>query len=56
MQLRAAQHVPGDEYGRLSDVTPLESEDVFPGTLYVEADEVRIVWVNRSDLQGITRA
>ncbi len=49
-----ARVVPGDEYGRLSDVTSLESEDVFPGTLYVEGDEVRIVRISRSGLQGVT--
>ncbi len=49
-----AHVVPGDEYGRLSDVTSLESEDVFPGTLYVEADGVRLVRVNRNGLQDLT--
>ncbi|MFW5782895.1 MAG: hypothetical protein ACOCVK_01755 [bacterium] len=51
-----AHIVPGDEYGRLRDVTSLESAAVFPGTLYVEADEVRLVRVNRNGLQGMTRA
>jgi hypothetical protein len=52
---RDAQVVPGDEYGWLQDLTSLGSEDVFPGTLYLEAHEVRLVRINRSGLQGITR-
>lgn len=52
---RDAQEVPGDEYGCLQDLTSLGSEDVFPGTLYVEVDEVRLVRINRSGLQGIAR-
>jgi hypothetical protein len=49
-----ARSVPGDEYGRLRNVTSLESEDQFPGTLYVEADEVRFVRVGPEGLQGLT--
>ncbi len=52
----AAHVVPGDEYGRLLNVTSLESEDVFPGTLYVEDDKVRLVRIKGSGLRGVTRA
>ncbi|MFW5836183.1 MAG: hypothetical protein ACOCVK_02125 [bacterium] len=47
--------MPGDEYGRLRNVTSLESEDGFPGTLYAEADEVRLVRVGPEGLHGVTR-
>lgn len=49
-----AQITPGDEYGGLRDLTSLES-DAFPGVLYVEADEVRLVRINRDALPGVTK-
>ena len=63
LSLEDAQHALGpdagvvrrDEYGRLHNVTSLESENVFPGTLYAEADEIRLVRVTRNGLRDITR-
>lgn len=49
------QQVAGDQYGRMQDVILLESTKVFPGVLYVEDDEVRLVRVDDHGLQGITR-
>jgi len=50
----AAQPVPGDEYGRMRNVTSIENPAVFPGTLYLENETVQLVRVGCEVLADIT--
>jgi hypothetical protein len=49
------QQVAGDQYGRMQDIISLEATKVFPGVLYVEDGQVRLVQVDHQGLQGVTR-
>lgn len=51
-----AEPVPGDEYGRMEDVTSIRDLQVFPGTIYLKDDEVELVRVGSRDLASSTRA
>ena len=49
-----ARPVPGDEYGRMENVTSIENPQVFPGTLYLGNETVELVRVGRAGLAEIT--
>lgn len=50
----ASHTVPGDEYGKLQDLTSIQASGRFPATLYVEAREVRLVRIGPDGLNGVT--
>ncbi|MFP4408247.1 MAG: hypothetical protein ACLFPW_06985 [Spirochaetaceae bacterium] len=52
----APQEVMGDAYGSMRYLTSLEAENIFPGTLYLEGDQVRLVRLHHHGLEGITRS
>lgn len=51
-----AEHVAGDEYGRMVGVTSISGSAVFPGTLYLRNDEVELVYVGDAALSDVSRS
>ncbi|MBS3940884.1 MAG: hypothetical protein KG028_07980 [Actinobacteria bacterium] len=51
-----AEPIPGDEYGRLDDVTSIEYTPVYPGTLYLQDGVVDLVYLGRGALADVTRS
>ncbi|MFP4148775.1 MAG: hypothetical protein ACLFUG_04215 [Nitriliruptoraceae bacterium] len=51
-----AEPIPGDEYGRLTDLTSIEDPTVFPGTLYLADGVVDLVRVGPDDLVSVSRS
>lgn len=51
-----AEPIPGDEYGRMEDVTSIRDAAVFPGTLFLLDGEVELVYVDGEALPEVTPA
>ena len=51
-----AEPIPGDEYGKLGEVTSIEYEVVFPGTLFLRDDRVELVYLGEDAVAGLSAA
>lgn len=46
-----AEAVSGDEYGKMEDLTSIEGQPAFPGTIYLENGTVALVRIGREALR-----
>lgn len=51
-----AEPIPGDEYGAMGEVTSIEYDVVFPGTLFLRDDTVELIYLGEDAVAGLSRA
>ena len=52
----SAEAVPGDEYGKMEDVTSVDGLPGFPGTIYLQNDSVALIRIGHDALTGYSTA
>lgn len=51
-----AEAIPGDEYGRLEEVTSIENDEVLPATVYLRDDRVELLYISGDALGDLRPA